>query len=130
VQRPEGFDLDETWRSIVAEVDESRAGFRAAALADPEAIPWLRSAFGTRLLVGDHRADGQVEVTIRSWEAHTAAMELAPFVAWVEVVEPRAVREELAGLGTRLTERYGVARTEREAHDTEDPSASENSSVR
>lgn len=105
VERPHGFDLEETWSSVLAQIDERRAGFRAVARAEAEAIPWLRSAFGTRLSVGQAGADGLIEVELRSWSAHTVAGELAAFGRWVEVVHP-TVREELARLGAELTERH------------------------
>ncbi len=38
-ERPEGFDLAETWKEIVDTIDERREWFRAVALADPEAVP-------------------------------------------------------------------------------------------
>jgi predicted DNA-binding transcriptional regulator YafY len=107
VDRPDDFDLEQTWRSVVAEVGERRVGFRATARADPEAIPWLRSAFGTRLTVGESADDGWLEVEVRSWSEHTAAGELAAFARWVEVLGPPEVRDELASLGSTLTERYG-----------------------
>ena len=108
VDRPEGFDLEETWKSVKSELDEQRIGFRATARAEAEAVPWLRSEFGTRLSVGEQLADGDwVEVELRSWSAHTLAGELAAFARWVEVVEPIEVRQELARIGTELIERYG-----------------------
>lgn len=106
VERPDGFDLEETWNSVTAQIDERRAGFRAVALAEAEAIGWLRSAFGTRLTAGEAGVDGRVEVEIRSWSAHALAGELAAFGRWVEVVHPAEAREELARLGAELTERY------------------------
>ena len=109
VERPDGFDLEETWRSIVAEVDETRVGFRCTARAEPQAVSWLRNAFGRRLQVGDPDADGRVEIEVRSWAPHTAANELAPFVEWVEVIGPGEVRDELARMGRQLVERYGPA---------------------
>jgi predicted DNA-binding transcriptional regulator YafY len=107
VERPEGFDLAETWRSIVDTIDERRVTLRAAALAQPEAVPWLRTAFGTRLSVGEAEADGRVRVDIRSWSEHVAASELAAFGRWVEVVAPDEVRGELARMGAELVETYG-----------------------
>lgn len=106
VERPDGFDLAETWRSIKASIDERRAGFRAVARTDPPTAGWLRSAFGTRLSAGEVAEDGRVEVEIRSWSAHTLAAELAGFGAMVEVIRPAEVRDELARLGAELTRRY------------------------
>jgi predicted DNA-binding transcriptional regulator YafY len=107
VKRPEGFDLAETWKTIVAEIDETRAPFRATARADPQAVSWLRSQFGTRLSVGDVAEDGRVEVEIRSWSADALASELVEFGFHVEVLEPGEVRESFARLGAELVRRYG-----------------------
>jgi len=110
VERPKGFDLETHWRSVVAELDERRVTFRAAARVEAEAIPWLRSALGTRLSVRDATTDGQVDVEIRSWSARTLAGELAGFGRWLEVLQPAEVREELARVGEELRERYGPSR--------------------
>lgn len=107
VERPDGFDLEAHWRSVVAELDERRVTFRATARVDTEAIPWLRSAFGTRLSVRGTGADGRPDVEIRSWSARTLASELAGFGRWVEVLQPTEVREELARVGAELADRYG-----------------------
>ena len=107
--RPEGFDLEEHWSSVMAEIDERRVPFRAFALVDPEAVPWLRASFGSRLEVGERKADGRVTVELRSWSAHTVAGELAAFARWVEVVGPPEIRDALAGLGSNLVARYGPA---------------------
>ncbi|HEX6331318.1 MAG TPA: WYL domain-containing protein [Actinomycetota bacterium] len=109
VERPQGFDLGETWRSILDSIDERRAGFRASALADEEAVRWLRPAFGTRLSIGEVEADGRTRVEIRSWNAHALASELAPFGERVEVIGPEEVRQELARLAVELARLYGVA---------------------
>ncbi len=110
VERPEGFDLAETWRSIVAEIDERRAPFKAIARTDHEMVGWLRSILGSRLSVGEESTDGRVEVEIRSWSAHSVASELAAFGSRVEVLRPPEVREELARIGAELTQRYGARR--------------------
>jgi predicted DNA-binding transcriptional regulator YafY len=107
VERPDGFDLAETWESVKVSIDERRAGFRAIARVDAETVRWLRSAFGTRLSVGDVGVDGRLEVQIRSWSANTVAAELASFGARVEVLQPEEVREELARLGADLGTLYG-----------------------
>ena len=113
VERPDGFDLAETWRSIVAEIDERRAPFKAVARTDPETVGWLRSILGSRLSVGEASRDGSVEVEIRSWSAHSVASELAAFGSRVEVLRPPEVREELARIGAELTRRYGTRRRSR-----------------
>ncbi len=108
-ERPEGFDLAETWRSIVETLDERRVFVQAKVLADTEAVPWLRGAFGTRVSAGDEVDDERTEVEVRSWSAEALAAELAAFGARVEVVEPEEVRIRLAELGAGLVARYGSA---------------------
>ena len=109
VERPEGFDLAEAWRSILDSIDERRAGVRGVAMADEEAVRWLRPAFGSRLTIGDVDSDGRTRVEIRSWNAHSLASELAPFGDRIEVLEPDEVRSELARLATELARLYGAA---------------------
>jgi predicted DNA-binding transcriptional regulator YafY len=106
VDRPEGFDLAETWRSIVDTLDERREWFRAEGLARPEAVPWLRGAFGKRVVVGEPAPDGRIRIEMRSWAAHTLASELAPFAELVEVLRPSEVRAELARIGGELANLY------------------------
>ena len=108
VERPEGFDLETHWRSVVAELDERRVTLRATARAEAEAIPWLRSSFGTRLAIREQNAGDHVQIEIRSWSARSLAAELAGFGRWVEVLHPVEVREELARIGDELRERYAV----------------------
>jgi predicted DNA-binding transcriptional regulator YafY len=107
VERPEGFDLEETWRSIVDSLDERREWFHARALAEEPAVGWLRGTFGRRVAVGQRGADGRVEVELRSWSAHTLAGELASFGDRVEVIEPTEARRALALVGRALVATYG-----------------------
>jgi predicted DNA-binding transcriptional regulator YafY len=106
-ERPEGFDLAETWKEIVDSIDERRTWFEASALVEPEAVSWLRASYGSRMTVGETGADGRVSCELRSWSAHTLAGELASYGSRVEVVSPDEVREELARLGAELSARYG-----------------------
>jgi predicted DNA-binding transcriptional regulator YafY len=108
VDRPEGFDLAATWRSIVDRLDERREWFRVRALAEAPAVGWLKSAFGRRVAVGEPIADGRIDVEIRSWSAQALAAELAPFAATVEVTEPAHARAELARIGEALVRMYAA----------------------
>jgi predicted DNA-binding transcriptional regulator YafY len=108
-ERPEGFDLEETWRSIVDSLDERREWFRAEALADANAVGLLRAAFGRRVAVHDERPGGRLGIEIRSWSAGSLAAELAPFGSTVEVTSPPEVRVELSKLGAALVRTYGDA---------------------
>jgi len=106
VVRPEGFDLAETWRRVVDAMDERRGAFRAEVLAQPRAVGWLRSRFGTQAKVGDTREDGRVEVEIGAWSAGALAHDLVAFGEYVEVVRPAEMRDEMAAIGAALVDRY------------------------
>src|SRR5690606_37260378 len=84
VRRPAGFDLAETWRSVVARMDEQRGSLRVSALAEPYLVGPLRGHLGTRLSVGDARPDGRLALDIGFANAPAAAMELAGYAAGVE----------------------------------------------
>ncbi|HEX5149681.1 MAG TPA: WYL domain-containing protein, partial [Candidatus Limnocylindrales bacterium] len=99
VDRPEGFDLEQTWNEIVDTLSERRAGFRATARVVADAVGWIRSAFGVRVTVGQTGGDGRVEVQLRSWSADALADELAGSGAMVEVIDPPEARAALARLG-------------------------------
>jgi predicted DNA-binding transcriptional regulator YafY len=104
--RPEDFDLAETWASIVDTVDERRVWYHAEALADPEATGWLRGIFGRRISVGELRDDGRHELELRSWSARSLAGELAGLGSRVEVTSPDEARIELARIGNELRRLY------------------------
>jgi predicted DNA-binding transcriptional regulator YafY len=106
VVKPEGFDLEEAWQSVVEAVDDMRTAFRATVLARPEAVGWLRGQFGSRAVVGEARDDDRVEVEIGGWSAGALAHDLAAFGDHVEVVAPQEVRDQLAELGAALVARY------------------------
>jgi predicted DNA-binding transcriptional regulator YafY len=107
VVRPDGFDLAETWRTVVDAMDERRTAFRAVIRADPQAIGWLRGRFGDKAVVEEALDDGRVEVEIGGRSAEAVAYDLVTFGPYVEVVGPQEVREHLARLGAELVERYG-----------------------
>ena len=106
VDRPAGFDLAETWKSIVDTLDERRTPVRVLVHADPRLAGVLRAAFGTRLSDGGAAPDGLVAAEIRAHSPESAARELARFGASVEVVEPEEVRAELARIGADLVRTY------------------------
>jgi predicted DNA-binding transcriptional regulator YafY len=105
--RPDGFDLAETWRSVVAEMDERRATVRVEVQAEPQAVGWLRSEYGTRLAVGETADDGRVTVVIRVHSVESAVYELAAYGGYVEAIAPAELRAGLARLGAELLARYG-----------------------
>jgi predicted DNA-binding transcriptional regulator YafY len=108
VVRPDDFDLAETWRSVVATMDERRAAFRVSLLVDAAVIGWLRGTFGTRLTVGEPTDDGRLLVEVGGVSAEWMTAELASFGGYIEVRSPDEVRQRLARLGAELIERHGT----------------------
>jgi predicted DNA-binding transcriptional regulator YafY len=110
VRRPEGFDLDEAWRTTVASLDERRLPCRAMARVDADFVHIVRWVLGTRLTVladGEH-GDGRVPVEVRGQSPMIVAAQLAGFAEHIDVIEPEEVRVQLARLGAALTRSYGV----------------------
>jgi predicted DNA-binding transcriptional regulator YafY len=108
VVRPDGFDLAETWRRVVEEVDRKRAPLEVEARCDAGLLGALRGVLGTRLLIDDAEpdADGRVAITIAAHHVHAAAGELGGFGDQVEVIGPPEVRRRLAEIGAQLVARY------------------------
>lgn len=107
VERPEGFDLAETWEGIKASLDADRTPLTVSLLVDAHAVQWVRGAFGTRVDVGKERGDGRVEAALRTWSVDSATSELAAFGEHVEVTGPPEVRAALGRIGRVFVERYG-----------------------
>lgn len=112
-ERPDGFDLAETWAEVVAEMDRVRTASGVEALAEPDTVGALRFHWGTNLVVHDDapaRADGRIPVTIGgpSWDA--VVDQLAGYGGGLEVTSPAPARARLAEIGAQLVARYeGVA---------------------
>ncbi len=110
VQRPEDFDLAESWREIADEVERRRTPLEIQAVCAPHGMARLRMVLGDRLEVGSGAADGRIEVVIRGNDEYKLAGELAGLVEWIEVTGPPGVRDHLASIGDALVERYGSDR--------------------
>jgi predicted DNA-binding transcriptional regulator YafY len=104
---PAGFDLHGTWQGVLAEMDRQRSQRTVRALARPEAVGWLRGAFGTRVEVGGPATDGRIEVGIGFGDTHDPVRDLLGFGPYLEVLDPE-VRAGLAAAGADLVARYGV----------------------
>ena len=107
VDRPEGFDLATTWKSVVEAVDGRRGEEKVVARAAPDAIGLLRMVFGNRLSTGSTGSDGRITIELAGVTGDAAAGQLAGFGSRVEVIEPVDIRERLAELGAELTRSYG-----------------------
>ena len=108
VVRPEGFDLAETWQSVVATIEERRTPARATVVVQGEVVRWMRGLFGTDLTVGETLEDGRVEVEIGGYSAESIAQQLAGWGRFLEVTGPEEVRAHLARIGRELVEQHGA----------------------
>ena len=106
VVRPAGFDLAETWQTVLS--TSTSGGPRARwPRCDPGIVGTLHGVLGTR-----YRSARQGATVGSAWRSEATPLrswqrELAGFADHVEVTAPETVRAQLAHLGTRLTARYG-----------------------
>ena len=105
-ERPQDFDLDATWKQIVANVDEMRTPYRVTALVDEDVVPILHWVFDRQLVDVGAQHKGRVTVTIGGQHVDQVAGLLAAFGKRVEVTDPPEARDHLARLGQELTETY------------------------
>jgi predicted DNA-binding transcriptional regulator YafY len=106
VERPDGFDLAETWRMVTDEIEQRRTPVRASALCQRDSLWLCRAVLGTRIQIGAADDEGRVRIEIRGHSLYSLAGEIAGLGARLEVVEPPELRNELARIGTELTTTY------------------------
>lgn len=107
VVRPEGFDLADAWRMIADNIDQRRAPITARATVASRAVPLCRSIMGSRVRIGPSGPEGRLEVELRGRTFRSLAGEVAGHGAWVEVIDPPELREQLALIAAELTTLYG-----------------------
>ena len=105
--RPEGFDLAQTWASTVAAVEQSRRGVRALVRVPAYAVGPLRERWGTDLTVLSETGDRDVLIELAAAMPEMIAEQLAGWGARVDVISPAVLRERLGRIGAELAERYG-----------------------
>jgi len=111
VVRPEGFDLDDAWRSTMATLDERRLPCRARLRVDSGFVHVLRWVLSTRLTVppdAPTESGTPVDVEVRGQNPQIVAAQLAGFAENVQVLGPESVRRHLARMGAALTQRYSA----------------------
>jgi predicted DNA-binding transcriptional regulator YafY len=112
VVRPVGFDLEATWRQIVANVDELRSPHRIDALVDPELVPVLRWMFDKQLQVHGEADAGDehgIAVSVGCQSPERCAAELAGFGTRLRITDPPEARAFLAELGRQLASTYELS---------------------
>jgi predicted DNA-binding transcriptional regulator YafY len=106
-ERPADFDLSREWDRVVDEVERHRSTITAILLIPVRLLPVLRAQFGRHCETLDTLDDGRARVRIAAPSALSIAETIAGWGATVEVLEPNAVKTELARLGAELVTRYG-----------------------
>lgn len=107
--RPEGFDLAQTWASTVAAVEQSRRRVRALVRVPTYAVGPLRERWGTDLTVLSETEDRYVLIELAAAMPEMIAEQLAGWGTQLEVISPDVVRKHLGRIGAELAERYGPA---------------------
>ncbi|WP_040840038.1 helix-turn-helix transcriptional regulator [Nocardia brevicatena] len=107
LHRPADLDLPAVWAEIVAEMEQRRATAAATALISERLLPILRDRQGRHCEVLGPASDGRIRVRLTAHTPRAIAEQLAGWGADIEVIEPAAVRDELAALGAALVDRYG-----------------------
>jgi predicted DNA-binding transcriptional regulator YafY len=106
--RPAGFELATAWAEVAGEIERHRSPVTATVLIPEPLLPVLRDHFGRHCEPLETGADGRVRVRVAAHMPRSIAETLAGWGATVEVLEPEAVRTELARIGAELVARYGA----------------------
>lgn len=108
VVRPEDFDLDDAWASIVTDVDGLRRGTQLRVRVAAEMLRPLAWVYSGRHVVDQVLDDGRVELTLTGTSDAAFAGQLAGFGAAVEVIDPSpALLAEFTRIAGELSDRYG-----------------------
>jgi predicted DNA-binding transcriptional regulator YafY len=109
-RRPDGLELAAAWEQVVGEVERRRSRTWATVLIEDRFVPVLRAQFGRHCHTDGEPERGRTRVRLAAPTALDIARHLAGWGATIEVVEPRAVRAELARIGAELTAGYAAER--------------------
>ena len=104
-ERPDHFDIEAAWASVVVATDRQRTRSSATILAEARLVPYLRELFGETSVESRPLEDGQVEVRVSAPTDSLIARRLAGWADQFEVVGPKSLREELLRIGAALSER-------------------------
>ena len=91
-------------------IESRRSQTHAIASVDNSYLAAVRAHFGRHVEVLGNGAEGWTLVQISAHTVRAVAEQLAGWTSALEIVEPQAVRDELARIGTELTATYLDAR--------------------
>ena len=107
VERPDDFDLDETWQRIVSHVEQQRLALRVRVLVQPDMLAPVRYVFAKRYEVLGETPDGRIDMELRDVSVDGLAAQLAGFGVAVELVDPPAeVVDALTRIARELAETW------------------------
>jgi len=107
--RPDDLDVRRLWERTVEEVEARRSTLRATVLLDARLLPVLQDRMGRHCSPAGTHDDGRARAHVTAPTALDVARHLAGWGGDVEVVEPAAVRAELARIGAALVSRNAAA---------------------
>jgi predicted DNA-binding transcriptional regulator YafY len=103
--RPDNFDLDAAWASVMAEIDRVRTRTSATIRAETGIVPYLRELFGASGIVEIRRDTHSVELEVSAPTEALIARKLAGWGDQFEILRPESLAIELGRLGRELTAR-------------------------
>lgn len=108
VVRPDDFDLDAAWESIVTDVRTIQQGLQLRVRVTPAMLGPLTWVYARRHTVETTLDDGRTELTLVDNSDESFAGQLAGFGAAVQVLEPsETMLSEFARIAAELSATYG-----------------------
>ncbi|HMD47286.1 MAG TPA: WYL domain-containing protein [Acidimicrobiales bacterium] len=107
VVRPDGFDLEATWRAALADLDEIRLPTVVTLFTEPQNVLRLRGSLGLPVTETGRSAGDRVEVEVRGHSPWSLAAQLAGLAGAIEVVGPPDVLDRLRQIASELSVLYG-----------------------
>ena len=104
---PADFDVTAAWNDVVEVVEQARSQTAATVLVDAGFVHVLRGQFGRYVDELGIEPDGRARVRVAAPVPLMIAQHLAGWGAGVEVLEPDAVKVELARIARELRALYG-----------------------
>jgi len=113
-ERPEGFDLEDFWRSWCAEREQSRTVYPVSLRIDAGMLPFLPMYFDEGInakivQAGPPDEDGRITLELSFESLEAARYRLLAFGRGVEVLSPRALRESILDYAIQIAELYSGA---------------------
>ncbi|SBT41460.1 helix-turn-helix transcriptional regulator [Micromonospora auratinigra] len=107
--RPDDLVLADAWREVADEIERRRSRTWATVLVPERFAPILHNQFGRHCERAGDPVDGRARLRVAAPTPRDIARHLAGWGTLIEVVDPDAVRTELARIGAELMARYAAA---------------------